>query len=150
VSSKLSAEELRAWQALLHAHHAVSRKLDAELRRNHDLALADYDILLRLANAAEGLSMTELAARVLATPSTLTRRVDGLVDAELVSRRRSERDSRVLLAALTDRGRTVLRRAALTHVRGIREHFTSRLTEPQLKNVAEALEVIIGGPHVAH
>jgi DNA-binding MarR family transcriptional regulator len=94
--------------------------------------------------------MTELAARVLATPSTLTRRVDGLVDAGLLSRRRSERDSRVLLAALTDRGRTVLRRAALTHVRGIREHFTSRLTEPQLKNVAEALEVIIGGPHVAH
>jgi len=149
MASKLSNEELRAWQALLHAHHEISRRLDAELRRDHDLSLADYDILLRLANTADGLSMSELAARVLATPSTLTRRVDGLASAGLVARRRSERDSRVLLARLTADGRRILRRAAVTHVRGIRQHFTSRLSDAQLKDVAAALEGI-SGQHVPH
>jgi len=149
MAARLSAEELRAWQALLHAHHEVNRKLDAELRRDHHLSLADYDVLLRLANAPDGLPMGELAGRVLASPSTLTRRVDGLVEAGFIARRRSEQDSRVLLARLTERGRSVLRRAAVTHVRGIREHFTSHLSDEQLKDVVAALEVI-AGPHIAH
>jgi hypothetical protein len=33
-----------------------------------------------------------------------------------------------MLARLTDRGLGVLRRAARTHLRGIKEHFTGRLS----------------------
>jgi DNA-binding MarR family transcriptional regulator len=142
---KLSPAELRAWQALLHAHHEVNRRLDSELRRDHGVSLADYDVLLRLANAPDGrLRMTELAARVLVSPSTLTRRVDGLVRDGLVERRRLEGDSRVLLASLTHAGRGLLRRAAVTHLQGIRRHFSGRLSGKQLKAVGSALEVIAG------
>jgi DNA-binding MarR family transcriptional regulator len=150
VATELSDRELRAWQALMHSHHQVTRKLDAELRAEHGLSMPAYDVLLRLARAPERrLGMTELAERVLMSPSGLTRVVDRLVADGLVSRGRSERDARVMLVQLTDAGRRLLRTAALTHLRGIREHFTGRLSAAQLDGVADALEVI-AGPHQPH
>jgi DNA-binding MarR family transcriptional regulator len=148
--AKLSDHELRAWQALLHAHHEITRRLDAELREEHGLSLGDYDVLLRLVNAPERcLRMTDLAGRVMIPPSTLTRRLDGLVADGLVVRKRHEGDSRVQLACLTKSGRRALRRAARTHLRGIREHYTGRLSPSQLRDVASGLEVI-SGAHEAH
>jgi len=142
---KLTDAELRAWQALLHAHQDVVRRLDAELRAEHGIAFGDYDILRRLARAQDHtLNMTELAQRVMLPPSTLTRRLDGLVADGLVTRRRSPLDSRLMLATLTDAGRRRVRRAARTHLRGIREHFTGRLTPTQVDDVATALEAIAG------
>ena len=148
--TELNETELRAWQALLHTHHQVTRKLDAELRAEHGLSMLAYDVLLRLARSPDRrLRMTELAERVMMSPSGLTRMVDRLVGEGLVQRERIEGDARVMLARLTDRGRQVLRRAARTHLRGIREHFTGRLSQAQLRNVAAALEAITG-PHRPH
>jgi DNA-binding MarR family transcriptional regulator len=149
VKTSLREDELRAWQGLLHAHYKVTRALDAELRAEHGLSFDAYDVLLRLAAAPAGLRMTELADRVLIAPSTLTRRLDRLVDAGLVDRVRPRDDSRTMLARLTDDGRSLLRRAARTHLRGIRDHYTGKLTERQLVDVATALEVI-AGPHEPH
>lgn len=147
---KLSEAELRAWQALLHAHHETVRRLDAELRAEHGISLEAYDVLLRLARApGHQLRMTDLAERVMAPPSTITRRVDRLVNSGLVERDRTARDSRAMIAHLTDAGRRVLRRAARTHLRGIRQHFTGRLNEDELEAIAAALEVI-SGSHQPH
>ena len=55
----------------------------------------------------------------------------------------------VVLAELTEKGRERLRAAARTHLRGIRQHFTGRLSPSQLRNVASALQVITG-PHQPH
>jgi len=145
VETNLSETELRAWQAFLHAHHQVTRKLDAELRAEHELPLNAYDVLLRLARApGRCLRMSELAERVMMSPSGLTRVVDRLVGEGLVQRDRFEGDARVMLARLTDRGREVLRRAASTHLRGVREHFTGQMSQAQLQNIASALETITG------
>ena len=150
MTTALSETELRAWQALLHAHHEVIRRLDDELRGEHGLSLTDYDVLLRLARAPDRrLRMTELADRVLMSASGLTRMVDRLVDEGFVRRDRFDGDARVMLAQLTERGRRALRRAARTHLRGIHEHFTGRLSQTQLRNVASALETI-AGPHEPH
>jgi DNA-binding MarR family transcriptional regulator len=150
VDVTLSQTELRAWQALLHAHQKVTRALDAELRTEHGLSMPAYDVLLRLARAPERtLRMTDLAERVMMSPSGLTRVVDRLVEAGLVRRDRVQADARVMLAQLTDEGGQTLRRAAGTHLRGIREHLTGKLSDAQLRNVASALE-IISGPHLPH
>jgi DNA-binding MarR family transcriptional regulator len=150
VETRLSETELRAWQALLHAHHDLTRALDAELRAEHGLSFGDYDVLLRLARApGRSLRMTELAERVMLSPSGLTRLVDQLERDGLVKRRRTDEDARVVLAHLTERGREVIRQASRTHLRGIRQHFTGRLSDAQLRNLASALEVVTGphGPH---
>lgn len=150
MATKLSDREMRAWQALLHAHHEVTRLLDADLRREHGLSFERYDVLLRLGRAPDAsLRMSDLAERVMAPPSTLTRRVDRLVRDGLVSRDRRPTDSRVVVVRLTEEGRHLLRRAARTHLRGIRQHFTGRLTDRQLDEVAGGLEVI-AGEHQPH
>lgn len=147
---KLSERELRAWQALLHAHQDVNRKLDNELRADHDLSLSGYDVLLRLVRAPKrSLRMSVLAERVMMPPSSLTRVVDGLVAEGLVERSRVAHDARAMVARLTDRGRQVLRQAASTHLRGIRQHFTGRLTHPQMEELVTILETITG-PHEPH
>jgi len=150
MSSKLTETEMDAWQALLHTHHQLTNTLDAELRSEHCLSLGDYDVLVRLARAPErSLRMAELAQRVMISPSGLTRVVDGLVKEGLVERQRGGADARVVLAQLTDKGRDRVRKAAQTHLQGIRQHFTARLTERQLRDVAAALQVICG-PHQPH
>jgi DNA-binding MarR family transcriptional regulator len=148
--TNLTEPELRAWQALLHAHDQVVRMLDAELRAEHGISFGAYDVLVRLARHPEGtLRMTELAERVMVPPSTLTRKVDRLVADGLVERSRSTVDSRLMLARLTVPGRRLVGRAARTHLRGIRQHFTGRLSQEQLRAVADALEAI-AGPHQPH
>jgi DNA-binding MarR family transcriptional regulator len=93
--------------------------------------------------------MTELAERVMVPPSTLTRKIDRLVADGLVDRSRSAGDFRVVLVRLTVAGRHTVRRAARTHLRGIREHFSGQLSPAQLRAVADALEAI-SGPHQPH
>ena len=150
VAEKLTDEEMEAWQALLHAHEQVTRRLDSELREEHGLGLSDYDVLLRLVRAPSlSLRMTELAQRIMFSPSGLTRVVDRLAGEGLVVRRRDSADARVVYAELTAKGREKLRAAARTHLRGIRQHFTGRLTSSQLRTVASALQVITG-PHQPH
>lgn len=149
-SGKLTPAELRAWQALLHAHHQVTTALDRDLRTQHDLSFSEYDVLLRLARApGRALRMTEVADRVLLSPSGLTRLVDRLVAKGLVTRQSDPSDARGALAHLGDEGMAELRKAARTHLRGIREEFTGRLSEDQLRDVADALEVVVG-EHEAH
>jgi DNA-binding MarR family transcriptional regulator len=150
VAGNLSDAEMEAWQALLHAHEQVTRQLDSELRAEHGLGMSEYDVLLRLARAPERkLRMAELAERIMFSPSGLTRVVDRLESEGLVARHRDAQDARVVRAELTGKGRERLRAAARTHLRGIRQHFTGRLTPSQLKEVASALQVITG-PHKPH
>lgn len=145
MTQRLSDVELDAWQALLHAHERLVRTLDTELRTEHGITFTEYDVLLRLARAdARRLRMSELAQRVMISPSGLTRAVDRVVEAGFVTRQRDAADARVVIAELTPIGRATVRRAARTHLRGIREHYTARLSETQLRQVASALQVIAG------
>lgn len=148
--SRLNEQELAAWQALLHAHDRVTRRLDAELREEHGIGLGDYDVLVRLARTPDRrLRMTDLAQRVMLAPSSLTRVVDRLVAEGLVARDRSVTDTRVVHASLTDAGQTRIRAASRTHLRGIRANFSGLLTDDQLHDVADALGVV-AGPHEPH
>lgn len=149
-STRLDELELRAWQSLLHAHHDVVGRLDTELRGRHGITFSEYDVLLRLARAPErALTMGELAERTMLSPSGTTRLVDRLEASDLLVRRPAPGDGRVALATLTPDGLRLVRTAARTHLRGIREHFTRRLTRRQLEQVASALEAI-AGTHAPH
>jgi DNA-binding MarR family transcriptional regulator len=147
---RLDDGELEAWQAFLHAHAKVTQALDAELRREQGLTWSEYDVLVRLARApGRSLRMSDLAQRVMMSPSGLTRVVDHLMHEGLVDRHRDAKDARVVFAELTQKGRERVRRAAQVHLRGIRKHFSGPLTSAQLRSVASALKAI-AGPHEPH
>src|SRR5437879_10280234 len=102
--SPLKPAELRAWIAFLNAQSALIRRLESDLQAKAKMSLADYDVLIQLAMAdSRRLRMSELSQRVRLSPSGLTRRVDPLVKAGLVSRAHCASDRRGTFAVLTAR-----------------------------------------------
>lgn len=130
---KPTHDELVTWRSFLRAHARITRALEAELIAEQRLSLASYDVLVQLAEAPERcLRMTELAEAVLLSRSGVTRVVDRLERAGLVSRSRVENDGRGVAAQLTAAGLNRLRRASGTHLDGVVRHFAVRLEAEDL------------------
>jgi len=138
--------ELETWVQWLHAHAAITRELNAELVNAHGLTINDYEVLLHLAKAPEGtLKPVELAARVLLTPSGITRLLAGLERSGYVCRVDCAADRRVSYARLTPDGREKLREASDTHLAGIAAQFTGRFTLKELATLSALLGRLPGG-----
>jgi DNA-binding MarR family transcriptional regulator len=130
---RLSREELATWRSFLRAHARITRALEAELVAEQRLSLAAYDVLVQLAEAPQRrLRMTELADAVLLSRSGVTRLVDRLERARLVTRSPVEGDGRGVAAQLTEAGVERLRVAAGTHLAGVARHFADRLDADDL------------------
>ena len=130
----LNEEELAAWRGMLRAHAELTKELDAELAREHNLPLSSYEVLLYLADAPDGrMRMAELAESVLLSRSGLTRLVDRLEREGLLKRERCESDARGYFAQITPRGRRLFDRARRTHLEGVRARFLSRFSRDELR-----------------
>jgi DNA-binding MarR family transcriptional regulator len=132
---------VRAFVALVRAHSAAIRQLNAQLARDHGLTINDYEVLLRLAHAPDRrMRRVDLADEVLLTASGITRLLDGLEKAGFVERGSCESDRRVVYAVLTDAGFDKLRDARTSHVAQIEELFSARLDESEQATFAGLLE----------
>jgi len=141
MAGKLNPAELRAWTAFFDAQASLLRRLEAELVKKEDMTLAEFDVLIQLAMAPDRrVRMTELSERVRLSRSGLTRLVDRLVEAGLLTRWHCQSDRRGTFAVLTPSGVDRVRRARPVHLRGVGRHFVERLSPDQLAAVAEALE----------
>ena len=138
--ARITPEQLAVWRAFLRVHARLIRRLEDDLQTKHNLPLAWYDVLVRLVEADNHrLRMSELADRVMLSPSGLTRLVDRLVAEGLVRRAHAEQDGRGFYAVLTDEGYERLREASGTHLRGIRDYVISRYTDEELRIMAAYL-----------
>ncbi len=86
---------------------AVRRLRGRETRRPGELSDAQYGLLFGLRDHDE-LSTSELAFSADLSPATTTEMLEPLEAAGLVRRNRSQRDRRVVLISLTDRGRELV------------------------------------------
>ena len=133
-----------AWAALLRVHAALVPALDQELQAAHGLPITWYDVLLELNAAPERrLTMGELGAAVVVSRSRVSRVVDELVKAGLVSREPNPGDRRSAFAAITPAGRRRLRTAAPTYLAGIERLFTNRMSAREAQVVADALAKVL-------
>jgi DNA-binding MarR family transcriptional regulator len=134
----------RAWVAFLRAHAGITRRLEAELRAERDLGLAEYDALVQLALADDRrLHMSDLAERVLLSRSGVSRLVDRLEASGLVVRAACREDARVSWATLTDAGLARVREASPSHFRGVEAHFLARIPEADREAFIHALETVV-------
>jgi DNA-binding MarR family transcriptional regulator len=140
--SSPSTERLRAWRLFFESALALTDVLDSELERDAGLALPWYDVLVHLEEKPEGLRMKELAGRILYSKSGFTRVIDKMEEAGLVRRIHPENDRRSILVALTDEGRATLERARRHHRHGIEQHFSSHLTDTDVKALTRAFEKV--------
>jgi DNA-binding MarR family transcriptional regulator len=138
--SRPTRQQLAEWRVFLESAFALIDILDAELQSERKITLVWYDALVHLEDATDGLSMTELANRILASKSGLTRVIDRMEADGLVRRERPPEDRRVVKVLITAGGRKTLQDARAVHHRGIQEHFLQHLTPPELTTLTSALE----------
>ena len=132
----LDADEMRAWRAFVRTTDDLFAALDADLAPT-GLSLGDYQVLVYLSEAPDRrMRMCDLAVNLQLSPSGLTRRLDGLVRAGLVSREASTCDRRVMLAVLTDDGMRALEAAAPVHVESVRQRIFDHLDREQVDAMA--------------
>ncbi|TDD80741.1 MarR family transcriptional regulator [Actinomadura darangshiensis] len=117
----------------------LTRELCAVYGR-YGLSEGEFDVLCALRRAGEPYERVpgELAAHTMVTTGAMTKRLDRLEKAGLVTRRRSDDDQRSRIVALTEPGRELIDRAFTDHMRNER-HLLDRLTPAE----AEALETLL-------
>ncbi len=143
----LDEDEQRAWRSYIECVGDLFTALESDLTEL-GLTMGDYQVLVYLSEAEHhSLRMCDLARRLQLSPSGLTRRLDGMVSSGWVRRRNSEIDRRVMLAELTDAGRTTLDDAAPHHVASVRRHLIDRLDRHQIEVMAEIFTAVGDGLH---
>lgn len=141
----LDENEQRAWRAYVECVGDLFTAFENDLTE-FGLTMGDYQVLVYLSEADDqALRMCDLARRLQLSPSGLTRRLDGMVKAGWVRRQNSQIDRRVMLAELTDAGRTALDDAAPGHVASVRRHLIDRLDRHQVQVMAEIFTAVGDG-----
>ena len=125
----LRPDEFEAWHGTLLTATRILRALDEAHRARHGISVAEYDVLITLANAPnQRLRMSELARSVALSPAGLTHLVTRLERERLVAREVDARDRRGFHTVLTDAGEERLDAARPLHNGIVRELLLDRMT----------------------
>jgi DNA-binding MarR family transcriptional regulator len=137
-------ERLAVWRSLRTSHALLDRALTDALRTERELALPWFEAMNALQVAGGKLRVMELADHLVASPSSLSRQLNGMEDAGLIRRERADPDDqRVVVIVLTKDGRAQWRRANTTYQRVLRRFFLSKLTESDVAAVQRALTKVV-------
>ncbi|MFE1273236.1 MarR family winged helix-turn-helix transcriptional regulator [Streptomyces sp. NPDC058758] len=130
-------------QGVIGRLHRLAGGLTEELCRvyaHYGLSEGEFDVLCALRRAGEPYERApgELAEHTMVTTGAMTKRIDRLERAGLVTRRRADGDQRGRIVALTEPGRDLVDRAFTDHMRNER-----RLLDLLAPAEAEALESLL-------
>jgi DNA-binding MarR family transcriptional regulator len=115
---------LATFRRLGEVHTQLEGRLGAAVEARCDIPLAWFEVLSHLGGSDDGqLTMGELADRLRLTTGGVTRLVDRIESAGLVSRRPSSTDRRVAYAVISRVGRAKLRQASGVHAENLRAVF---------------------------
>ena len=139
----LSPEQQGVWRSWLLAVARIEDYLDRDLRR-FGLALAEYEILVRLSEAdSRSLRMSQLADDVHQTRSRLTHTISRMEREGLVCRRSASDDRRGVLAELTAKGYALLVEAAPSHVAAVRRILVDVTDPKDFAAMGRALDAVL-------
>jgi DNA-binding MarR family transcriptional regulator len=139
-SLETSSQAITAFARLMRAHALLRRELETEVLTPHGLTVNDLEALLHLSRE-EGhrLRRIDLAERLTLSPSGVTRLLDGLQAAGLVTKAACSSDARVTYAVLTERGAETLEELRTAHVELLLSLFNGSLDEDEIAQLAELL-----------
>lgn len=128
-----------AWLALVRTHARLWDEIEAQMRRATGLTMPRYDVLMQLEGAGGRLRLSELADAVVLSASGLSKLLDRMEESGLVTREADPADARSTLAAITPRGRQVVRRARAAHHAHLQSAFGDALVG---RDAADLLRVM--------
>jgi len=129
-----------AWRGIVFANARVLQTVEPMLEKGTGLTLTFLDVLSRLYDApGHRLRMQELSDQSLFTRGGMTRLVDRVEKAGLVTREQVPGDRRGVFVMLLPEGERVFVSAMEQHRSDVERTFASRLTPQQHRAVADAL-----------
>jgi len=117
-------------------------RLDDDLRRQANLSLTEYEILVRLSEKDGQLRMAQLADALAHSRSRVTHTIKRMEDAGLVERSTSPDDGRGVIASLTDRGWQLLKDIAPMHVDGVRDHLVDLVSDDDFAALGRVMNAV--------
>lgn len=108
------------------------------------LSLPQFDLLAALAQHDDQMRVKELCEALSAVPSSLSRRIDSLVERGYVTRETppSSDDNRAVIVTLTRMGRLVWRDANILYRRAIQREFAAELSETDVGVMSRAISKV--------
>lgn len=144
MADRPSSDHVAAWRALLTAHSELTERMDAALRAADVIPLRWYDALFSLYEApGRRLRLAEMAKATLLTRSGLTRLVDRLEQAGLLTREPAEDDARGAFAVLTPEGLQALRRCWRVYGAEIEARVGRRLSAAEARTLRALLARLV-------
>jgi DNA-binding MarR family transcriptional regulator len=129
--------ERAAWVGLVVVQGRLRRRLDAALQERHRLSHAEFEVLFLLTLApGHRRRLSELSSMSMLTLSGMSRLVDRLEQAGLVTRTVAPEDRRGAYAQLTEEGQARFRAAQATETDVVRTHLLSLYDERELETLA--------------
>lgn len=146
MTQQLDELHLGAWRGFITTHSRLITVIDKQLEAAGCVPLNWYDVLIELKEAPQQrLRMAELANKVVLSRSGLTRLIDKMETAGLLTRETTPEDGRGAYAVLTDVGYNALRKAWPVYAQAIQEVFASYLTENEAKLLTTVFERMLHG-----
>ena len=97
---------------LMRTHALLSSEFKQKLFRPLGLSHEKYNVLRILAGENRPMQIYEVAERMIAPKTDISRLIERLVKTELISRERCDEDGRVVWVKLTSKGKAILKKLA--------------------------------------
>lgn len=139
---RMTAQQSRAWLALVSTAELLPAALDAQLQR--DASMTHYEFIVLTVLQRQGpMRLSDLATATNATLPRASKVVSRLQQRGLIGREESTEDRRSVQLTLTRQGRRQLILATPDHFATAHRLVLDRLTPEQLENLANALEPVV-------
>lgn len=139
----MSDHEVRVWFSYMRLHLRLRYEMNRQLRRDSNISLADYDVLVALTSTSDAtMTITALATRIGLERSRVSHHVRRMAERDLVRIAPSPADRRVSVVTTTETGAATLRSASREHVALVREMFLDALDTTGMARLAADLDAI--------
>lgn len=133
-----------AWLTLVRTYARLWDELEAQVRRDHGLTIARYDVLAQLDMSGGQLRLSDLASAIVLSPSGLSKLLDRMEASGLIQREPDPDDARASLATLTPEGRALVERARRSHHALLEQTFGAALDDRDIAELARIMGRIDG------
>lgn len=130
--------EQNAWGGFLGTYAKLNRMIEEDLQAHSHITHVEFEVLLRLSwNESHRMRIQDLAAQSILTRSGVSRVVERLEKAGLVTREEAPEDRRGAYAVLTEAGAQRFRIASEKHIECVRESFLRKFSTDELRVMGE-------------
>lgn len=140
----LDEKQQRVWRGYLAMQGQLTARLNRQLQADSELSLTDFDVLVRLTDAADHrVRAFELAQTLQWEKSRLSHHLARMQRRGLVGREDCAEDGRGAFVTLTPAGRQAIEDAAPRHVEAVRHLLFDTLTEEQIRTLGAITEQVL-------